>query len=164
MKKKVFKNIYTYDALNQLVAVEAAEEKKYYSYDAAGNLVRVSSAPPGKEEALKPALGEEALKSVRPVKIKEPALEEKPAASLKEEAPATPVALDERFARLEEKYQDYNDEAQAGAISLEEFEEKVNALRFQDASGAWWQLSYYGDWLKWSEEAWVETKPPKAEK
>jgi len=47
---------------------------------------------------------------------------------------------------------------QAGSISLEQFQQEVNRLRFQDAGGTWWQLHYTGIWLKWDGTAWVEAE------
>lgn len=58
---------------------------------------------------------------------------------------------------LLEEYDKLNDLAQAGAISLAEFHEKVNGLRLQDAAGIWRQLSPEGAWLKWDGANWVET-------
>lgn len=65
----------------------------------------------------------------------------------------------ERFADLEEEYARLNDLAQAGSLSLEELQEEVNRLRFQDAGGTWWQLRFDGIWLKWDGTSWVEAEP-----
>lgn len=67
---------------------------------------------------------------------------------------ATPP--DSRFAALSGEYNRLNDMLRAGAISGEEFQEKVNGLRFQDAGGIWWQLRTDGAWLKWDGANWVE--------
>lgn len=76
---------------------------------------------------------------------------------------AEPPAAVERFAALEEEYARLNDLAQAGSLLLEQFQEKVNQLRFQDADGTWWQLSFDGTWLKWDGAAWVEAEPNPSE-
>lgn len=68
---------------------------------------------------------------------------------------AAPV-IDNRFATLKREYFKLNDLAQAGAISLEEFQDKVNELRFQDTAGAWWQMRTDGAWLKWDGANWTE--------
>jgi YD repeat-containing protein len=67
-----------------------------------------------------------------------------------------PTAREERFAALEEEYNRLNDLVQAGSLSLEQFQGEVNRLRFQDAGGTWWQLSFDGIWLKWDGTAWIE--------
>lgn len=67
-----------------------------------------------------------------------------------------PTAREECFAALEEEYNRLNDLVQAGSLSLEQFQGEVNRLRFQDAGGTWWQLSFDGIWLKWDGTAWIE--------
>ena len=143
MEKKKFKISYTYDPLNRLTAAAVEGEKeRHYDYDRAGNLIAISSDPPqkGGEPAAgpeQPAGGKEADRGGRD----------------EEEA------ADERFGALEEKYRRYSDEAQAGTISPEQFQEKINTLRFQDDGGAWWQLRSDGVWLKWDGAAWLEAEP-----
>ncbi len=132
-----FKISYSYDRLNRLSTVTLnGETQKYYTYDPAGNLIAVSPTAPDKSE--------------------EPATREERIAAPGSEKPA---AREGRFAALEEEYDRLNGLAQAGAVSLEEFQEKVNRLRFQDGEGIWWQLRFDGIWLKWNGAAWVEAEP-----
>lgn len=136
MERKKYRISYSYDSLNRLAAVgHDGKARKYYGYDGAGNLVRISSTAPGKGEV--------------------PAGAARPSGG----PPAAGDAGERRFALLAEEYRRLNDLARAGAISPGEFQEKVNALRFQDAAGAWWQLRYDGAWLRWEGAAWVEAKP-----
>ncbi len=125
--KKEFKISYIYDPLNRLSAVEFNGEAKKHY---------------GYDEA-----GNLTVVSPGP-----PENSEAPAAVRESKA-----AADERFAALEEQYHRLNAEAQAGAISLEQFQEKVNQLRFQDATGVWRQLRFDGIWLKWDGAGWVES-------
>ncbi len=135
MEKKNYKISYSYDELNRLATVTLdGGIKKHYVYDQAGNLIRISSIAPEAGEA--PA-----------AKVEPPVDWEKPSAT------------ETRFAVLGEEYDSLNDLAQAGAISLEEFQEKVNALRLQDAAGIWWQLRSDGAWLKCDGANWTEAKP-----
>lgn len=151
-----FKISYTYDPLNRLSSVAVdGEKERYYGYDRAGNLTRISPDTPEKpsEPDLGKGTGEAELAN-----RKEPASRKKPATGRDTGGPE-PAARDERFAALEKKYELLNMEAQAGSISLEEFQQEVNRLQFQDAAGTWWQLRYDGAWLKWDGAAWVEGKP-----
>lgn len=157
MEKKEIKLTYTYDPLNRLSSVAVnGKTKKYYDYDRAGNLIRISSDPP--EKPSEPALDKETEKAGL-LSSEEPALQEKPATGWETGVPSKSAARDGRFAALEEKYEQLNMEAQTGAISPEQFQEKVNGLRFEDAGGTWWQLRHDGAWIKWNGAAWVEAEP-----
>ncbi len=64
--------------------------------------------------------------------------------------PASPAAdLQARFAALKA-------DLDWGAISRDGFLQQVNELRFQDASGIWWQIAEDGQgWLMWDGSQWV---------
>lgn len=59
---------------------------------------------------------------------------------------------EEEYLRLLKQYK-------SGALSLDEFEEKIAALQWQDETGDWYALSSGGDILKWNknEEFWEQT-------
>lgn len=148
MKKKELKISYTYDPLNRLsTAAVNGETTKHYGYDGAGNLVSIS---PHKREIPAAVTGPGTSSGLVAAGER---VEQQESAPHKE-----PPAMDKRFGDLEEQYHRYNSEVQAGAISLEQFAEKVNELRFQDAGGTWWQLRFDGIWLKWDGTAWVEAQ------
>lgn len=66
---------------------------------------------------------------------------------------------DRNFAALSGEYRRLSEQHRAGAISGEEFQDKVNQLRFQDSGSVWWQLSTDGAWLRWDGANWVEAAP-----
>jgi hypothetical protein len=138
MMKKEIKITYTYDPLNRLKAVARdGETSKHYGYDPAGNLITIS-----------PELSEKNKETL--------AGKENDNGKEKEPASGTPEM---RFAAMEEEYERLNLLAQAGSISLEQFQEGVNQLRFQDVGETWWQMNADGTWLKWDGKAWVKAEP-----
>ncbi len=171
MEKKGYKITYGYDELNRLTRVALnGKVQSYYSYDPAGNLVAVSPTLPEKNKGKlpdgEPAVGPGAGDHSEPVIMKTdvPAsVSGDPAAQVKSFAASgnreEPAPKQTQFVVLQEEYDSLNDLAQSGAISLEEFQEKVNALRLQDAAGIWWQLRSDGAWLKCDGANWTEAKP-----
>ena len=149
MEKKEYKITYGYDELNRLTRVALnGKVQSYYSYDPAGNLIAISPTAPEK--------GEEPAFRKEPATVKT-AAEDHDIAAPGEGAGA--AVVDDRVAALMTEYDRLNDLAQAGVLSLDEFQEKVNGLRFQDAGGFWWQLRFDGVWLQWDGAAWVEQEP-----
>lgn len=124
--KKEFKISYIYDPLNRLSAVEFNGEAKKH-YDYDEAGNLTVISPGSPKNNEAPAAGRESK-----------------------------IVTDEHFAALEEQYHRLNAETQSGAISPEQFQERVNELRFQDAAGVWWQLRFDGIWLKWDGAGWVE--------
>lgn len=136
--KKEIRITYTYDPLNRLSAVAyGGEAGKHYGYDPAGNLITIS--PEMSEKKKETLAGKGDITS----REKEP----------------TATVPEERFAAMEEEYERLNLLAQGGSISLEQFHEEVNQLRFQDAGGTWWQMYADGVWLKWDGRAWIKAEP-----
>jgi hypothetical protein len=69
--------------------------------------------------------------------------------------PPTPVAASPA-ADLQARFAALKADLDRGAISRDGFLQQVSELRFQDSSGAWWQITEDGQgWLKWDGSQWV---------
>jgi hypothetical protein len=67
---------------------------------------------------------------------------------------------DNRFNLAEEFYLRLQKGLTAGIIDQETYSREVQALRFQDRSGSWWQVQETdGSWLTWVGDEWVEGVP-----
>lgn len=78
-------------------------------------------------------------------------------------APAQPVsptpAAASPSAELQARFAALKADLDRGAISRDQFLQQVSELRFQDASGSWWQITEDGQsWLKWDGSQWVLVK------
>ena len=76
-------------------------------------------------------------------------------------SPRPPARGDERrFTVAEQLHQSLQKQLEAGIIDLPTFTRKIEALRFQDRNGVWWQLHHPGgNWLTWNGTAWAEGNP-----
>jgi len=73
---------------------------------------------------------------------------------VKSAVPTPPAASP--FEEMQARYSSLRNDLDQGAISREKFRQIINELRFQDATGTWWQLSEDGQsWLKWDGSQWV---------
>lgn len=61
------------------------------------------------------------------------------------------------FEEVAARYAVIKAELDQGAINRDQFLQQVNELRFQDASGTWWQIAEDGKgWLRWDGANWVK--------
>jgi hypothetical protein len=75
--------------------------------------------------------------------------------------PAEPSADQQRFAALQERYDELQRQHSALEIDRDEFVAAVHELRFQSEDGTWWQLRPEdGAWLLWDGKAWIEAEQP----
>lgn len=70
---------------------------------------------------------------------------------------------DNRYRLAEEFYRRLQKQLSAGSIDHQTFSKAVEALRFKDRNGSWWQVREAdGNWLTWNGSAWVESNPDKS--
>lgn len=66
------------------------------------------------------------------------------------------------FETLEQQYQVYRRQRDAGQLTPQAFTAAVQQLRLSDASGAWWTINEVdGSWLRWDGAAWQPAVPPR---
>lgn len=64
-----------------------------------------------------------------------------------------------RFLELKEKFFALWREKEEGKLTTDKYTGALHNLKTEDSSGAWWQLTENGSWLKWDGANWTEAEP-----
>jgi hypothetical protein len=92
--------------------------------------------------------------------LKTPAFERQAESKIAAAVEQTSSALPEPFRLAQSRLAALKNDRDSGALSSADFLQTLNELRFEDDSGAWWQVKEDGQsWLKWNGKTWLPAVP-----